>query len=152
MYLERIEIDEGGLPEPSSEMEQERRVAVFDLQESNHFAVKDHVQGPYSLRLGMDHGRAAFFWRAADGTEGDFRISLGSLAHTAKDYRTLCEAYVDAVRTLPPARIEEIDTARREIHQEAARQLQLRMADRAGVDEPTARRLFTLLCAMTQDT
>jgi len=148
-YLSHVEVDNSGLAVPSTELEQERRVAVFDLQEGSRFKLVG-VPGPYRLRLGMEDGRAKFHWHAESGPRGEFSLALGHLAQAAKDYRTLCEAYARAVIELPPARIEEIDAARREIHTEAARQLQARMADRAEMDEATARRLFTLICALAQ--
>lgn len=147
-FVNEIELDESGLPAPSPELEQERRVAVFELRESNHFDVLE-APGPYALRLGSAEGRIVFDWRAADGQHGAFRLSLGSLGQAVKDYRTLCDTYVDAVRTLPPARIEEIDSARREIHIEAARQLRERLSAHVSLDDGTARRLFTLICAIS---
>ncbi|WP_375263739.1 UPF0262 family protein [Palleronia sp.] len=148
-FLCEIELDESALPAASHELEQERRVAIFDLRECNHFEVKEAPTGPYTLRLGSAEGRIVFDWRAADGQHGSFRLSLGSLAQAVKDYRTLCDTYVEAVRALPPARIEEIDAARREIHIEAAQQLRDRLSAHVSLDEATARRLFTLICAIT---
>ncbi len=147
-YLSHVEVDETGLPVPTPELEQEWRVAVFDLKESSEFTLPE-APGPYRLRLGRSEGRTVFHWAAADGSEGRFTLALEGLAQAAKDYRTLCESYADAVRTLPPARIAEIDEARRAIHTEAARQLQTRLADRVTMDEATARRLFTLIGAMS---
>ncbi len=148
-YLSHVEVDDRGLPVPSPELEQERRVAVFDLQEGSAFHLPE-APGPYRLRLGMENGRAHFRWHAEGGPEGEFTLALGSLAQAAKDYRALCDGYAEAVRSLPPARIGEIDAARREIHTDAARQLQARLSERARMDEHTARRLFTLICAMSQ--
>ena len=147
-FLSKIELDDTGLPAPSPELEQERRVAVFDLQESNHFEIVGAPSGPYALRLGADGGRIVFTWQAADGESGTFRLSLGPLDQAVKDYRNLCDTYTEAVRTLPPARIEEIDSARRDIHVEAARQLRERLSEHVSLDEATARRLFTLICAI----
>ena len=36
-----IDLDDGGLPPLTPEIEQERRLAVFDLLEENRFAVVD---------------------------------------------------------------------------------------------------------------
>ena len=148
-YLSEIEIDDTGLQDPSAHMEQERRVAVFDLRERNSFGLLNADPGPYRLRLAAEGNRIHFRWHADSGAHGDFTLALGDLLPSVRDYRALCDSYVDAVRNLPPARIEEIDTARRDIHIEAARQLQARLADRVTLDEETARRLFTLIVAMT---
>jgi uncharacterized protein (UPF0262 family) len=65
-----------------------------------------------------------------------------------KDYFQICESYFEAVRRLPPSQIEAIDMARRGIHDEGARVLQERLQGKAVVDLATARRLFTLICAV----
>lgn len=146
--ISHLELEDGGAA-PTPELEQERRVAIFDLQEASVFELTE-APGPYRLRLGAEDGRIRIRWHSADGSEGAFTLALGGLAQASKDYRTMCKSYAEAVRSLPPARIEEIDAARREIHSEAARQLQARLSDRARMDETTARRLFTLICAMSE--
>ena len=57
-----IEIDERGLARPTPEIEQERRVAIFDLLEENSFALplregRVVVPGPYRLGLAIREGR-----------------------------------------------------------------------------------------------
>ena len=37
--ISRIDIDDSGLPAPTHEIEQERKVAVFDLLEENSFTL-----------------------------------------------------------------------------------------------------------------
>ena len=59
--------------------------------------------------------------------------------------------YFDAVKRVPPAQIEAIDMARRGIHNEGARTLQERLDGKAEIDIDTARRLFTLICALIQE-
>lgn len=101
-YLSDIEIDESGSFDPNGIMEQERRVAVFDLAERNQFDLLGTAPGPYRLRLAAEGTRIHFRWHAESGAQGDFTLALGDLAQTARDYRSLCESYVDAVRSLPP--------------------------------------------------
>lgn len=147
--LARIEIAEDGQPEPTPEMDQERRVAVFDLEESNSFRLVNGPDGPYVLVLSMNDNRADFtLTTCARGERMRFGVAMGPLQPAIRDYLTLCESYVEAVKTLPPARIEVIDAARRDIHSEAARQLRRLLASHAELDEPTARGFFTLLCTM----
>ena len=60
-----IEIDEKGLARPTPEIEQERRVAVFDLLEENHFALpsrdgREVPAGPYRVQLAIREGRLVF--------------------------------------------------------------------------------------------
>jgi uncharacterized protein (UPF0262 family) len=60
----------------------------------------------------------------------------------------ICESYLNAIRTLPPSRIEAIDMGRRGLHNEGAEVLRERLADKVTMDKDTARRLFTLICVM----
>jgi uncharacterized protein (UPF0262 family) len=60
----------------------------------------------------------------------------------------VCELYFDAIRTAPPSRIQQIDVGRRALHDEGAKALTERLADKVRLDETTARRLFTLICAL----
>ncbi|QUS35186.1 UPF0262 family protein [Falsirhodobacter algicola] len=142
--LSRIDIDA-----PPSAMEAERRAAVRDLLQDNSFALLDDAPpGPYALGLAMREGRIVFALSAGNAPAAEFHLSLGPLRQVIKDYFQICAAHAEAVRHLPPARIEAIDMARRGIHNEGADLLQDRLAGKARMDRDTARRLFTLICAM----
>ncbi|WP_423211114.1 UPF0262 family protein [Paracoccus yeei] len=150
----RIDIDDSAMPPPTPEMEQDRRVAVFDLLEDNSFRLPGRegqpVQpGPYALSLAMRDKRLVFSI-ATEGNEAvaEFHLSMGPFRQTVKDYFQICASYFDAVKRLPPAQIEAIDMARRGIHNEGARTLQERLEGKAAIDIDTARRLFTLICAL----
>lgn len=149
-----IEIDEAGLARPTPEIEQERKVAVFDLLEENSFALpardgREIPHGPYRLGLAIREGRLVFSVGTEDGhAVGEFHLSLGPFRQVVKDYFQICESYFDAVKRLPPSQIEAIDMARRGIHNEGARVLQERLEGKAVVDIDTARRLFTLICVL----
>ncbi|MBE2276823.1 MAG: UPF0262 family protein [Rhodobacteraceae bacterium] len=150
----QIEIDEKGLARPTPEIEQERRVAVFDLLEDNSFGLPardGHLTpvGPYRLHLGIRDGRLVFSARTEGGIPaGEFHLSLGPFRQVVKDYFQICESYFEAVKRLPPSQIEAIDMARRGIHNEGASILQERLQGKAEVDTATARRLFTLICVL----
>jgi uncharacterized protein (UPF0262 family) len=152
--ISHIEIDDSGLPPPTPEIEQERRVAVFDLLENNTFALPPRdgrpiPPGPYRLRLAIREGRLVFAIATEDEAPvGEFHLSLGPFRQVVKDYFQICESYFEAVKRLPPAQIETIDMARRGIHNEGARVLQERLEGKADVDIDTARRLFTLICVL----
>ncbi|MFC7706376.1 UPF0262 family protein [Plastorhodobacter daqingensis] len=149
-----IQIDETGLVTPSPEIEQERRVAIFDLLEDNSFAlpVRDGrvaPDGPYRLNLSVREGRLVFDIATEDLRKvAEFHLSLGPFRQVVKDYFQICESYFEAVKRLPPSQIEAIDMARRGIHNEGARVLQERLEGKAEVDIDTARRLFTLICVL----
>ena len=152
--LIHFEIDDRGLPAPTPEIEQERRVAIFDLLEDNSFllpARDDRVppSGPYRLLLAIRDRRLVFdISTAAEEPAAQFHLSLGPFRQVVKDYFQICESYFDAVKKLPPGQIEAIDMARRGIHNEGARVLQERLEGKAVVDIDTARRLFTLVCVL----
>ncbi len=152
--LLEIRIDDSGLAPPTPEIEQERRVAVFDLLEENSFDLPDRdgkagPKGPYKLDLAIRDGRLVFDIRTEDDAKAaEFHLSLGPFRQVVKDYFQICESYFDAVKKFPPSQIEAIDMARRGIHNEGARVLQERLEGKAEIDNPTARRLFTLICVL----
>ncbi|SEO92487.1 Uncharacterized protein, UPF0262 family [Salinihabitans flavidus] len=150
----QIEIDDRNLPPPTPEIEQERKVAMFDLLEENSFdlparddrAVPD---GPYHVSLSIRDKRLVFDVAAQDGGPAvEFHLSLSPFRQVVKDYWQICESYYEAVKNLPPSQIETIDMARRGIHDEGARILAERLEGKAKVDNDTARRLFTLICVL----
>ncbi|PRX38458.1 Uncharacterized protein, UPF0262 family [Meinhardsimonia xiamenensis] len=152
--LSKIEIDDSSLPPPTPEIEQERRVAIFDLLEDNSFTIPAREgravpEGPYELALSIRDRRLVFDVRTEDRRPvAEFHLALGPFRQVVKDYFQICESYFDAVKTLPPSQIETIDMARRGIHNEGARILMERLAGKAEVDIDTARRLFTLVCVL----
>ena len=149
-----INLDDAGLPAPTPEIEQERRVAMFDLLEDNTFALLERegrspAPGPYKLDLSIQDRRLVFTVSDVESTSsGEFHLSLSPFRQVVKDYFQICESYFDAVKTLPPSQIETIDMARRGIHNEGARVLQERLEGKADIDIDTARRLFTLICVL----
>lgn len=148
-----IEIDDSGLAPPTPEIEQERKVAIFDLLEDNSFALParngQSLDGPYRLGLSIREGRLVFDIASQEAARvAEFHLSLGPFRQVVKDYFQICESYFDAVKRLPPAQIEAIDMARRGIHNEGARVLQERLDGKASLDTGTARRLFTLICVL----
>lgn len=149
-----IDIDERGLARPTPEIEQERKVAIFDLLEDNSFGLpkredRPAPDGPYRLGLAIREGRLVFDIATEDSRQvGAFHLSLGPFRQVVKDYFQICESYFEAVKRLPPSQIEAIDMARRGIHNEGARVLQERLEGKATVDIDTARRLFTLICVL----
>ena len=150
----QIEIDENGLARPTPEIEQERRVAIYDLIEENSFALPPRTErelphGPYRLHLAIREGRLVFDIATEDGAKAaEFHLSLGPFRQVVKDYFQICESYFEAVKRLAPAQIEAIDMARRGIHNEGAAILRERLSGKAEIDTDTARRLFTLICVL----
>jgi len=149
--LFEVTIDDSGLPTPTPEIEQERKVAIFDLLEDNAFDLPQDgaPDGPYKLDLSIRERRLVFDLHTEGGNKAaEFHLSLGPFRQVVKDYFQICESYFDAVKKLPPSQIETIDMARRGIHNEGARVLEDRLEGKAAVDTDTARRLFTLICVL----
>jgi uncharacterized protein (UPF0262 family) len=149
-----IELDDAGLPPPTPEIEQERKVAIFDLLESNHFVLPSREEravpdGPYRVNLGIREKRLVFDVQTIDDKKAaEFHLSLGPFRQVVKDYFQICESYFEAVKTASPSQIETIDMARRGIHNEGSRVLQERLDGKVEIDDDTARRLFTLICVL----
>ena len=153
-YLSNIELhDRNSLP-PTPEIEQERKVAIFDLLEKNTFKLPQKVSrgtinGPFNLNLAIKDKRLVFDLSTREGKNvAEFHLSLSPFKQVVKDYWSICESYYDAVKNLPPGQIETIDMARRGIHNEGARILLERLEDKAEIDYDTSRRLFTLICVL----
>ncbi|KMK67774.1 UPF0262 family protein [Puniceibacterium sp. IMCC21224] len=152
--IAHIELDDANLPPPTPEIEQERRVAMFDLMEENSFTLPardDRVvpDGPYRVGLSIREKRLVFdVSTEAHEKAAEFHLSLSPFRQVVKDYFQICKSYFDAVKTLPPSQIETIDMARRGIHNEGARILEERLEGKAEIDADTARRLFTLVCVL----
>ena len=153
-YLSNIELHDRNLPPPTAEIEQERKVAIFDLLEKNTFKLPEKVSrgstnGPFNLNLAIKDKRLVFDLSAEEGEKvAEFHLSLSPFRQVVKDYWSICESYYDAVKNLPPGQIETIDMARRGIHNEGARILLERLEDKAEIDYDTSRRLFTLICVL----
>jgi uncharacterized protein (UPF0262 family) len=152
--ISQIILDDSGLPPPTPEIEQERRVAMFDLLEDNSFVLPPRdgrpvPDGPYHVGLAIRDKRLVFEVTTEQAEKAaEFHLSLGPFRQVVKDYFQICESYFEAVKKLPPSQIETIDMARRGIHNEGSRVLQERLEGKAEVDTDTARRLFTLICVL----
>jgi uncharacterized protein (UPF0262 family) len=152
--IAQIELDDRNLPPPTAEIEQERKVAIFDLLEDNTFDLpkrNDRVvpAGPYKVDLAIREKRLVFDISTEAGEKAaEFHLSLSPFRQVVKDYWAICESYYDAVKNMPPSQIETIDMARRGIHNEGARVLEERLEGKAIIDNDTARRLFTLICVL----
>ena len=77
-----------------------------------------------------------------------YAISLTPLKGVLKDYLLICDSYYEALRGSSPSQIESVDMGRRGLHNEGAKALQDRLEGKIALDHETARRLFTLLCAL----
>lgn len=143
-----IDLDEASIIRRSDDIEQERRVAIFDLLEDNHFDLTGH-EGPFRVLMRVADGRLTIDVRGeGDAPLDTVRLGLARFRRPIRDYFHICESYFKAMRDGDPRGIEPIDMARRGIHNEAAELLKDSLAPQVDVDFDTARRLFTLLCVL----
>jgi uncharacterized protein (UPF0262 family) len=147
--LVAITLDEKSTATSNPNIEHEREVAIFDILEDNSFAVEGREDGPYTLHLGIVEDRLVFGIGGETGANlVTHLLSLTPLKRIMRDYFLICESYYEAIRTAPPSRIQAIDMGRRGLHDEGSHTLQERLAGKLSFDLDTARRLFTLICAL----
>lgn len=145
--LQSVEIDQQSLGAISRDQEQERQIAIFDLLEANLFVPDGAEQGPYDLYMGLMENRLVLDV-TGPGYEKRHILSLSPFRMLIKDYFMICESYYQAIRNATPAQIEALDMGRRGLHNEGSELLRTRLAGKIETDLDTARRLFTLICAL----
>ncbi len=144
-----IDLDTASLGRANSNIEHEREVAIFDLLDSNSFALAEREEGPYKLLLSLLDDRLIFnVCREDDTNLVTHMLSLSPLRRILRDYFIVCESYYDAIRTQPPSKIQALDMGRRGLHNDGGALLKDRLKGKIIVDGDTARRLFTLICAL----
>lgn len=145
--LTAVVIDPGSLAPASPEVEQEREVAIADLLENNAFAPVGGEGGPYTLNIACQENRLALEITGPRGARTHL-LSLQPFRGVIKDYFMICDSYDQAVRGASPQQIEALDMGRRGLHNEGSDLLRERLAGKIETDHDTARRLFTLICAL----
>jgi uncharacterized protein (UPF0262 family) len=145
--LQSVELDEESLAAVSRDQEQERQIAIFDLLEENVFQPDGAEGGPYDLRMGLLENRLVLDVRGPN-YERRHILSLSPFRTLIKDYFMICDSYYQAIRNSTPQQIEALDMGRRGLHNEASELLQARLKGKIETNLDTARRLFTLICAL----
>jgi uncharacterized protein (UPF0262 family) len=148
-----VELDEATILWRNADIEQERRIAIFDLIEENRFrplrACAAGREGPYRLRLSVSDGRLAMDIADEQGAHLETQVlGLGRFRRPIREYFAICDSYYQAIRKATAHEIETIDMARRGVHNEAADLLLERLDGKVETDFATARRLFTLICVL----
>ena len=119
-----ITLDEQTVVRRSAEVDHERRVAIFDLLENNHFAPVDVDRGPYHLHLSIQDNRLVMQVNdTSDKPITKFLVPMTPYRRLIKDYFTVCESYFEAIQHSTPSKIEAIDMGRRGLHDEGAEKL-----------------------------
>ena len=153
-FISQIFIEENGLPTPTPEIQHERNLAVYDILQKNKFCLDDRLgdsvpEGPFTLRLSIKKSLLLLHIEDSRSKKKfEIYLSLAPLRPIIKDYFEICKSYFDAVKRLPPSQIETVDMGRRGIHLEGSKVLIERLSGKVKTDVPTAKRLFTLVCAL----
>jgi uncharacterized protein (UPF0262 family) len=143
-----IALDERTILWRNPDVEQERRIAMFDLLEGNHFDPSGH-EGPFRIMLRVEDNRLAIDLKDSDDRPLEtIRLGLARFRRLIRDYFAICESYFKALRAETPKGLEAIDMARRGLHNEGAELLRECLEGRIELDFDTARRLFTLICVL----
>jgi uncharacterized protein (UPF0262 family) len=151
--ISHIELDDATILWRNADIEQERRIAIYDLVEENRFqpvrSAERGLDGPWRLRLSVAEGRLQMAIRDCNDQSAEvLLIGLAGFRRTVREYFAICDSYYQAIRKASAQEIETIDMARRAIHDRAARQLLERLEGKVETDFSTARRLFTLICVL----
>ena len=148
--LIEVTLDEASIGRNNAEVEHEREVAIFDLLERNSFALEGHERGPYTLHLSLADNRLVF--TVGDSERAPIQhvtLSLSPFRRMVKDYFLVCESYYQAIKTAAaPPRSRPSTWAGAACTTKGAACCMERLKGKIAVDIATARRLFTLLCAL----
>ena len=143
-----ITLDEGST---ARQREHRARARGRDLRHPRRELVRGRRPRRRPLQAQPRHRRRSAVLTIGDeagATVVTHMLSLTPLKRIMKDYFLVCDSYYQAIRTAPPSRIQAIDMGRRGLHDEGSRILIERLDGKITLDFDTARRLFTLICAL----
>ena len=138
--------DRNGIP---AQMLRESDTAISDLIKESVFQPLNNDNGPYRIELSIQNNRLIFqIQNDAKEDLPSLILSLSPYRRIIRDYFLMIESHETARKAGQRAKLEPIDMARRGLHNEAAEIMMERMEDKIEMDMETARRFFTLICAL----
>ncbi|MCB1494405.1 MAG: UPF0262 family protein [Bauldia sp.] len=144
-----VEVDPAALTGGRPFLEAEREIAMQDMIAADNHFLPAGGEGAYRLRISIAERKLVLdIMDAGGGPVARHILSFKPLSRVIRDYFLICETYQSAEGTMSPARFEAIDMGRRGIHNEGATLLRERLQGKVDMDFDTARRLFTLVCAL----
>ncbi|MBT5073683.1 MAG: UPF0262 family protein [Kordiimonadaceae bacterium] len=148
-----IELDDKTIIRRNDDIENERKVAIYDLLENNRFvpqtAMPDDYKGPYHVTLRMEDNRLAIDLRTEQKQDlSTIVLPLSPLRSIIKQYFLICDSYYTAIKKSGARHVEAIDLGRRALHDEGSELMISRFSEKIEIDFETARRLFTLICVL----
>ncbi len=149
--LTRVVLEGESLHRLSPLQQADRAQAVADLEGENEFSPVARPDAQSVLHLSIQDGRLVFDIRdETDAPISAVLLALGPFKMLIKDYQMLLDSYAGAIAEGREAKIQAIDMGRRGLHNEGAELMRERLAGKVEIDFLTARRLFTLVCALHQ--
>ncbi len=136
------------------EVEHEKQQALGDIIVENQFIPPQEIygKGPYHLHLSILDNRTLSFALSDKNSSkilGNIILRLSSFRKIVRDYFQMFESHFNAIKGHSIAKIETIDMARRALHNEGAEILfNALQQQNVTTNLETARRLFTLICAL----
>lgn len=148
--LIRVTLDEKSVLKRGADIERERQAALNDLLKGNKFKLLGHEsEAPYALHLAVKDRRLVLEVANENGAALEtITLPLMTFRSLIRDYFLICESYFQAARNRHHSRLQSIDMGRRGLHDEGAELLMQQLSGKIGLDKPTARRLFTLVCVL----
>ena len=151
--IAQVTLDESTILRRNPDIEQERAVALRDLEADNSFtplrAAQRGHEGPWSLHLAVAGTSLAMTVRDREGADaGTIGLGLARFRRVVREYFAICDSYYKAMRKASAKEIETLDLARRAIHDRGTRALLEALEGKVATDFATARRLFTLICVL----
>ena len=148
-----VTLDDSTILKRNADIEQEREVAMRDLEADNSFtplrAAGRGQRGPWSLNLAVVGSGLNIAVRDRDGADaGTIGLGLARFRRDVREYFAICDSYYRAMRKASAKEIETLDMARRAIHDRGTRALLDALDGKVATDFATARRLFTLVCVL----
>jgi uncharacterized protein (UPF0262 family)/protein-tyrosine-phosphatase len=149
--LVTVTLDPNTITSANPDEVHEWRIAIYDLLEENRFSpARVAANGPYALHVSIVGNAIVLDVRNPNTFQpiAAHYLSLTPFRRLIRDYFRIRDSYYEAIRSAQPYQIETVDMARRGIHNEAAELLRTRLTNKLNIDLNTARRLFTLVCAV----
>jgi uncharacterized protein (UPF0262 family)/protein-tyrosine-phosphatase len=149
--LVTVTLDPNTITSIDPDVVHEWRIAIYDLLDDNRFRpARVTAVGPFALHMSIVGNYIVLDVRNPDNFQpiAAHYLSLTPFRRLIRDYFRIRDAYYEAIRSAQPFQIETVDMARRGLHNDAAELLRTRLVNKLEIDLNTARRLFTLICAV----
>ncbi len=150
-HINSITLDPNTISSANYDEVHEWRVAIYDfIEENNFYPARVNAIGPFALHLSIMGNYLLFDVRDPKTYKPIVAhyMSLTPFRGLIRDYFRVREHYFEAIKSAKPHQIEAVDMGRRGLHNEAAEFLRERLKNKLEMDHQSARRLFTLICAI----